>query len=424
MPDIAYLFSDSSCNCPVRRQDIKIELLAVFRCDQCEYSSTRIDKVNEHRRKYHSEEATSSKRQYKYTPRSTKGEKKKRAPKGRRPTPLPSSTTPVIATTGRPIRPKRTKPAHMPPSMAALVSAAERVALASQTPPETDREEKYGPPVHDPSTAMMKGEATTFEMNGKRGKIQVDVNYGVGVPVKDESAAELNPGVGYGRNGPSDQGKSMTADRGQHSMADQYRNLTGDPGRGTGHDPGRVPVVEQGGRMMMVEQYSSIPPSPYSNQGAMQQQNPMNTAPHSSHTSAALLQKLAMSASCVGAGKRLVPHSAGDLTQAPMLLPQTASPDVAAASQILMSAMQQHSAAAVSAADSLAALSYGGVGAPLLPGQPDSASHGHQHLLQNSGVPLQHGQMMMHQQDYQQQHSQQQQQEQEYNGLNAFIALL
>ena len=394
--------------------------------------------MNEHKRKYHSEEATGSKRQYKYTPRSKKGEKKK-APKGRHSAPLPSSATPAIATTGRPIRPKRTKPAHMPSSMAALVSAAERVALASPVPPETDKEVTDGRMMPAPNAAMQKGEATIFEMNGKRGRIQLDIGYGVGIPVKDESAAEVNPGGSFGRSGPSDQRRGVAADGGRLGVADQYRGVaadggrlgvadqyrgvTGDPGGSAVHsDPGRAAVAEQGGRPVAVDQYSNVSPGSHPSQGAVQQQSLLHTAPHSSHTSAALLQKLAMSASCAGVGKRPAPHGAGDLNPGSMLLPQTASPDVAAASQILMSAMQQHSAAAVSAADSLAALSYGGLGPQLLPGQPDSGSQGHQQLMSNSGVPMQHGRMMTHHHDYQQQ--QHQQQEQEYNGLNAFMALL
>ena len=309
--------------------------------------------------------------------------------------------------------------------MAALVSAAERVALASPVPPEMDKEVTDGRMMPAPNTAMQKGEATIFEMNGKRGRIQLDIGYGVGIPVKDESAAEVSPGGSFGRSGPSDQGRGVAAAGGRLGMPDQFRGMTGDPGGSSVHsDLGRAAVAEQGGRPVAVDQYSNVPPGSHPSQGAVQQQSLMSTAPHSSHTSAALLQKLAMSASCAGVGKRPAPHGAGDLNLGSMLLPQTASPDVAAASQILMSAMQQHSAAAVSAADSLAALSYGGLGPQLLPGQPDSGSHSHQQLMSNSGVAIQHGQMMMHQHDYQQQQPQHHQQEQEYNGLNAFMALL
>ncbi|XP_070191911.1 uncharacterized protein [Littorina saxatilis] len=450
------------------------------KCDQCEYSSTRVDKVNEHRRKYHSEEAESKRRQYKYVARSRKGEGKNRKGATSQKQEAPDIDTMEglgdIDTIGPPIRPKRAK--GLPPSLVTLASAAEVMDLRNPFPVATSRRvgraKKQEPKKQ--STVTTKGKVSSFETEGSKGRIQIDVNYDAGgSPVKKESSTDhgiadeprldncvrqessldTSPNsssviVGHGRSkGPANT-SHLTEEQGQNAvhfldMSSLVQNTT-QQGDDTAHKQRQHGTV-------LVDRSRRVPPSTHPSQlpfaqVEQQEQHMFSTAP-TPHASAALLQQLAMSASSAGMSQQRPGHQGvADVNHTSTLLPQT-TPDVEAASHILMSAMQQHhhshhqlphhlrSAAAVSAANSLASLSYGS-GQQGLPRQPDGSTHvqGLLHPSQHA-VPQyqrqqqQHHQRQQHHHQHTQQHVQLQQQQQqptsqqseEYNnGLNTLMS--
>lgn len=147
------------------------------------------------------------------------------------------------------------------------------------------------------------------------------------------------------------------------------------------------------------------------------------------HASATLLQQLAMSVGA--AATSLQPRHLATLSvpvmdsnSNPMLLTHTAPADMTAASNLLLSAMQQHAAA--SAADSLASLSYGMV-PHVVQGQLGHGMQSQQQLLHEAGVTVQLSQQSMQQQMVNQHSEQSQQQtdrsQSDYTGLTAFMTM-
>ncbi|KAL8604089.1 hypothetical protein ACOMHN_047301 [Nucella lapillus] len=300
------------------------------KCDQCDYSSTRIDKVNEHKRKYHSQEATTAtaktKRQYKYAPRG----KNRPAQAQRKPGPLPSSLTtpnPLLVIPGRPIRPKKSpdsplRPVLMKPSIAALVSAAEELGLVDMIK-QSHAGQHHGRSGED---------GVKSELDGS-GSIQLALACGGGgVLVKDEDpevsrlVMDLEEeDVAKGRK-PGCVSKEKRRERSPRKRAVRAGSGKGVRGQPKGAGVGVVLTGQQ------------------QTQGG-------------SHPTATLLQRLAVSGVCQGASPLPLPPNA-------VLLPHTATPGVLVTPPSAGPSRQQHSAAVVSAADSLASLS-SGFGLPL-----------------------------------------------------------
>ncbi|XP_076447249.1 uncharacterized protein LOC143284471 [Babylonia areolata] len=303
------------------------------KCDQCEYSSTRIDKVNEHKRKYHSEEAAKSKRQYKYAPRGRNRIAKTASKTDKKLLGLPSSlTTPhaTIVIPGRPIRPKKAKEIHtksfsIKPSIATLVSAAEELYLA-------DMIEKSD--VSQLNSSDTKGKSVKSEKGSSSGNLQIALKHNGEVLVKDEESESSRLVVDL-----------QDADQGPEKRRPSGRV------RSVKHNQGPTPM--EGTVRKEVKSKAPVIPSSADLSTAMP---PTHYTPHPSHTSAALLQQLA--ASVASESQHSHPPSM-NLSSGATLLPHTATHDVHTSSHILLSTRQQHSAAAVSAADSLASLSSG-----------------------------------------------------------------
>ena len=367
-----------------------------FRCDQCEYSSTRVDKVNEHKRKYHSEDGD-SKRQYKYIPRSKKGEKK---PSTKPSAPLPSPPMAVIASTGRPIqpkaseqdtiaapkdttrrrsaRPKKSKQLNTLSPIETLVSAAEMIAKTNQ----------------DSSLVALNGDKATLAEESSKGQIQISISCGSGAGgVKDEPLLEPNLVV--------DLEKIVDKDRTWipgllHAVA--------------GAGDGSCSTTATGSRDKNITDQSFLAGGQSNSMLFGKDVRPKQTlystaAAHPTHASAALLQQLALSASSAGSGLQSVPHATQQGKQGGILSQRLLKKSETGPS-IFLPSIQQHGAATYTTGEGLTSLTQR-VGLGVLPGQPGlGQSKGQVKFTYHKagGIPMNPGDLLQQQVPGQHQH--------------------
>ncbi|KAK7485096.1 hypothetical protein BaRGS_00023636 [Batillaria attramentaria] len=344
-----------------------------FRCEECDYNSTRIDKLREHINKHHGEEPSVKR---KWLPRNRKSDKNDKATSTLRRS-SPRKGKPVD---GRPTSLRDgTWVSSMEASIATLVSAAEEVRLASQSPlVETDVRDGLAGSV--PLPTGFRPAAIQESMGGSGmaefGERQVEY---VPHSYKHETVASASPAA-------RDMGT------GQVMLVNSARN-------------GGLSTPSQENQRVAYEVLQPPQQQPQSHLRPILPQ----------HTSATLLQQLAMSVSSSSSGQQrpLLQHSqqhsvqVGDSNPDPNVVPHTT--DMATASQILLSAMQQH------AHRDRCRQSRG-----------DAGSQMAQQVLQHSSnlpplAPAQIPQQQHHHHSHPQTHPDSQ--HQDYSGLNAFMAL-
>lgn len=386
----------------------------ITRCEKCDYSSTRMDKLREHVERHHGDNPAVKR---KFTPRKKKGISSS--------IPTTSSTTATSSSSIKMVSSALPKENHwgqnVEASIATLVSAAEEVQLASEITESTGQ-------VYDRASGQELVPHHSLATNCEN-RTQAN-GYGLHERVVGR--------IEYTVSGSSGQTVGAATGSSSQGIEDGVRSLTGSSGKSVAITTTQLSYDSLHPKQfhhMHSNNHQSLSHPPRHVSLHIQHHAPaslLQQPQQAAHTSASLLQQLAMSVGAASGSEQVsLPSSVVSNTNA-IVLAHSISTDMPVAPHILLSTMPQHATA--SAADSLASLSHG-LTLSLLSTQSGVNAAGLQQVFQSSGLPVTPAQLTLQQQQehhQQQSHQQQQQpplthssqQNPDFGGLNAFMALL